>query len=368
MTDRILSILGVFRRRLVLIRAVEASAIVATASGLSAATMMGAWTLAGKFTLAAALLCALPLVAGVVLTIKKRLRYGLHSEQVIQWFVIILLTACGFAGLLCVLTGAYVNLAKNWLFLIFPAGAIFAFVVVLIRGVRLQHVAVWVDKRADLRERLSTALELIESGESDSDFGFARAVHDQAIAAADEPRLGRVGFWTAARATGGALGLTTVAVVLMLVVEPLESPSAQQQRQWQNVSGRANQTLRRQLDAIKANAASDNSAITEQIRRMEKLAGSLRAAKPADAKQWREKVFELEEIAEALREVIRSDKVDAKTAERIERLIGSLERIAAGISEGMSGGEYASTGDGNGKLGRAGQVPPPFIPKGGTPL
>ncbi len=322
--------------------------------------MMGGWTLAGRFTIVAALLCALPLVAGTVLAVIKRLRYGLHSERIIQWFVIILLVACGFAGVTCVLTGEYVNLPKNWLFLIFPSGAILAAMVVLIRPAGLKRVAVLVDKRADLRERFSTALELIESGESEVDLSFARAVHDQAIAAADEPRLGRVGFWTAARATGGALGLTTVAVVLMLVVEPLESPSAQQQRRWQNVSGQAEKALRRQLDAIKANVSSGNPAIDGQIRRLEKLAGALRAGRPGDAKLWNEKVVELKEIAEVLREVLGSGKVDTKMAERIERLIGSLDRIAAGIAEGMGDGEYALAGDG--RLGRAERGPPLFIP------
>ena len=369
MTDRILSILGGFRRRLVIVRAVEASAVGGTAGALSAAALMGGWTLAGRFALAAVLLCALPLAAGMVLAVSRRLRNGLHSERLIKWFVIILLTACGFAGFLCVLTGMYVNLSKNWLFLIFPAGALLAFVITLTRGAVLRHVAVLVDRRADLRERLSTALEIIESGESEAGLPFARAVHEQAIAAADEPRLGRVGFWNQTRATGGAFGLAMVAAVLMLAVEPLESPLAAQQRRWRSVSSQAGENILKQIEAMNALATADDSAIAEQIHRLEKLADSLRAAEPADAKQWHGKVVELEEITEALREAVRSDKVDANTAERIGRLINSLERVAAGIAEGMGDNEYARAGDG--RLGRAvadhfvERVPPLF---GGTTL
>ncbi len=367
MSDRILSILGGFRRRLVIVRAVEAAAVGGTAGALSAAALMGGWTLAGRFTPAAALLCALPPAAGMALMISRRLRYALHSERLIQWFVIILLTACGLAGLMCVLTGIYVNLPKNWLFLIFPAGVILAFMVVLIRGAALVQVAVLVDRRADLRERLSTALELIESGEPEADLPFAHAVREQAIAAADGPRMGQVGFWNAARATGGALGLAVVAAVLMLAAEPLESPSAARQRRWRSVSSQAGENILKQLEAIRAPEA-NASAVTEQIHRLEKLAETLHAAKPTDAKQWTGKVVELEEITEALRQAVRSGKVDAKTAEQIGRLINSLERVAAGISEGMSGNEYARTGDDGGRLGRAERVPPLFIPKGGTTL
>ncbi len=337
-----MSILGGFRRRLVIVRAVEAGAVGGTAGALSAAAMMGGWTLAGKFALAAALLCALPLAAGMVLAITRRLRSGLHSDRLTQWFVIILLAVCGLAGLLCVLTGAYVNLSKNWLFLIFPAGAFLAFTVTLIRPAALRDVAVLVDRRADLRERLSTALELVQSDERSS---FAQAVHAQALAAADKRDFRRVGFWTAARATGGALGLAVVAAVLMLAVEPLESPSAAQQRHWRSISSQAGEKILKQLAAVKAQTA-DDSAIAEQIHRLEKLAVALHAAEPGEAKRWRGKVVELDEITEALREVVRSGRVDASTAERIGRLIDAIERVAAGIAEGMGGGEYARAGRG----------------------
>ncbi len=340
MSDRILSILGGFRCRLVVVRAVEAGAVGGTACALSAAALMGGWTLAGKSTAAAALLCALPLATGLTLAASKRLQSGLHSERLIRWFIIILLIACGLAGSACVLMGTYVYLPKNWLFLIFPTGAFISLVITLIRGAALRNVAVLVDRRSSLRERLSTALELVQSGERSP---FAEAVHAQALAAADKRDFRRVGFWTAARATGGAFGLAVVAAALMLAVEPLESPSARQQRRWQGISSQAGENILKQLATVKAQTA-DESAITGQIRRLEKLAETLRAARPGDAKQWRGKVVELDEITKALREAVHGGEVDANTAERIGRLIDAMERIAAAIAEGMGGNEYARAG------------------------
>ncbi|MDY7009274.1 MAG: hypothetical protein SVV80_00775 [Planctomycetota bacterium] len=344
MSDRILSILGGFRRRLVFVLAVEAGAVGGAAGALSAAALMGGWTLAGKFPIAAILLCVLPLASGIVLTLSKRLRCSLQSERAIQWFVITLLTACGFAGLICVLTGIYINLPKNWLFLIFPAGAFISSVIILVRGAALRRVAVLVDRRRGLRERFSTALELIESGESLAGQPFACAVRRQAIASADEPHYRRVSFWNRTRATGGALGLAVVAATLMLAVEPLESLSAKQQRRWDGVSIRAGENILKQLAAIKEQTA-DDSATTEQIHKLEKLAENLRAARPADAKQWRGKVVELDEIIAALRETVQSGKVDSGASERIGRLIEAMERVAAGITEGMISHEYAGAGD-----------------------
>ncbi len=340
MTDHILSILGGFRRRLVAVRAIEAGAVGGTACALSAASLMGGWTLAGEFTAAAALLCVLPLAAGLTLAASKRLQSGLHAERLIRWFIIILLIACGLAGAACVLTGTYVYLPKNWLFLIFPAGVFLSIVIVLVRGAALRNIAVLVDRRSSLRERLSTALELVQSGERSP---FAEAVHAQALAAADKRDFRRVGFWTAARATGGAFGLAVVAAALMLAVEPLESPSARQQRRWQGISSQAGENILKQLATVKAQTA-DDSAIAEQIRRLEKLAETLRAARGGDAKQWRGKVVELDEITKALRDAVNSGKVDAVAAERIGRLIDAMERTAAAIAEGMGGNEYVRTG------------------------
>ena len=231
MHERVVTILRRFRRRVLAARAAEAAAVGGAGGALVAAVLMAARILARVYPYLTAGLCAAPLVGGIVLAAWPRARRSLGPKPLLQWYVIALLAVCGAAGLACAVSGALLAVPKNWLLLIAPAGGALAAAAVLVRGASTQAVAMLVDRRAGLREKLSTAWELQQVGGQSP---FARAVQDQAAAAAGDDGLARLRFWDRTPATLGALGLALAAAALMLPWSELESPAARRRRHWRH--------------------------------------------------------------------------------------------------------------------------------------
>ena len=80
MRERILAILTRQRRRLLAARAAEAAAVGGVAGGLTAAALMAARILLGRYPAGAAALCALPLIAGLIVAASRRARAALHAQ------------------------------------------------------------------------------------------------------------------------------------------------------------------------------------------------------------------------------------------------------------------------------------------------
>ena len=228
-------------------RAAEAAAVGGIAGGLTAAALMAARILLGRYPAGAVALCALPLVAGLIVAASRRSRAALHAQSPVAWAAAAVLLGCGAGGLAAALAGLFEHVPKNWLFLILPAGSLLPAVVAVASAAPLGRVAMDVDRRADLGERLSTAWELLAR---EDDAPFAAAVQGQAIDQLARRDLKHVRFWNRTRATIGALGLAALGACLMLPWAPLETPEAARARRWQAVSRRAGESLTQPLAVL----------------------------------------------------------------------------------------------------------------------
>ncbi|MGC9455386.1 MAG: hypothetical protein ACP5HU_11055 [Phycisphaerae bacterium] len=153
------------RRKLRLVRAVEAAAVAATAGALlAAATLLVGW---------------LTDVTG--------------------------LSSSAYLG-----AGRYVPLV------LIPLAAAAAATVGLLRPIDLRQAGRRLDLRAHLRDRLATAAELIESSQAEAP--VVRTVCAQALRAAERADALNVPLWSRTRATAAALGLSLLLVGALLPV------------------------------------------------------------------------------------------------------------------------------------------------------
>jgi hypothetical protein len=209
MRQEVIAILHGAARKLLLTRAAEAAAVVATAAGLSAAALEAAWALAKPAPAVAAILCALAVAAGVSIVAFPAIPRSLRVERRLGLLASGFCVIAGAAGAMAVITGSYAHLSKSALPLILlPAGALVGFAAVVARGVSLREAAIYLDVRCKFGERLSTAAELSSSDHADGP--LARCVYSQALDAvrAHPPRA--LAMWKRSRATAGALGLAAL--------------------------------------------------------------------------------------------------------------------------------------------------------------
>jgi len=346
MAESIVTILARFRRRLLVTRAAEAAAVAASAGALLAAALMAARILAGAHPLISAGVCGLPLAGGVLLAMCPPAGRAVSARPFLRRYVAALGLVGGSAAAAVVLAGRAADVPKNALALLVPAAAALAVAVVVLRGARLAGVAIDVDRRAALRERLSTAWELDRAGEGSP---FAEAVKRQAVSAAGEGRLARIRFWDRTPATLGALGLSLAAVAVLLPWSPLDSPADRQARRWTHVAAPVGDLLAQELAALKAEALAGGGDLAGVLGRLEKLAGVLRQARPAEAAKWQGRVVELDELARALRQIVRSGRAGPEAGRRITRLLRTIEQAAADIAEAMTApGQPPARGGGPG--------------------
>ncbi len=273
------------------------------------------------------------MLAGVALGASRRLTHALHPQPAAAYAVAGVMFVCGTGALALTMGPGLTVLPRAWLLLLIPTGAIIPAVAAMATGASLAGVAMAEDRRAGLRERLSTAWELAGSQQ---DGPFAAAIEAQAVEEASG-RLGGIHFWTRTRATAGALGLTILAALLMLPWAPLESPEAAQQRRWLEVSARVGQTLSESLAAAAEAVAGGRPALAGNVRRLEELAAALREGRAGLAEDWRGPVVDLDELAKALAEAMEAQGVKPETRERIAALLAAVERASAEIAAAMAG-------------------------------
>lgn len=330
--EEIIAILRRFHRRIAFYRAVESAATVLTASAVVAFTLMVAWTLAGRFAHLASIVALLPFLPAGVLTMGKSLRVKVYRARPIQWLTMSIFLVGALFGLMELLTGRYADVPRISLLSIIPFAGVVGFLIAALQPIALKDIALWIDRQADLKERLTTALEAVERGERNS---FSQAVCRQAMSSFRGKRgaIKRADYWTKTRATVGAMTLAILAAVSMLLITPLKSPL--QQDNLGEVSRQASESLRRNLDAIGLGDLIGNPLLREKIHRLEQITDSLRTARPVDANGLEGKVVELDAISDSLRKAIASGRLDADTAARLERLVDAIEeakrRIVAQI-------------------------------------
>ncbi|MCK4602306.1 MAG: hypothetical protein KAU28_07555, partial [Phycisphaerae bacterium] len=222
MRDELLVILAQARRRLVRTRALESAAVLAIVAGLCAAVSELAWALAPFAPTVASLIYLLPLVGSIVIALPAA-RRALRLDGHIAFLAAVFCLAASATGVAFIMTGSYSQVPTAALPLVLmPLGAAIAAAATGIRGVSLREVAILLDMRADLAERLATAVELAET--ADCDKPYARTVCAQALSAVREKRPQNLPVWNRSRATTGALGLVGL-LCLTLALLPAQPPS-----------------------------------------------------------------------------------------------------------------------------------------------
>ncbi|MFW6154871.1 MAG: hypothetical protein ACOC95_06600 [Planctomycetota bacterium] len=303
-------------RKLLRVRAVEALAVGATATAASSACFMAAWIIAGPHRLWAALLALLPaaVLVGVVPTAGRlrRLRPLVHLADrwevapAIRWFLAAMALPAAVLAVAMVLSGRHVQVPHPWIAVVLvPLGGLMAAATVLARGITLHEAALYVDLRANLGERLTTALELSE----DTSETFARAVQEEAMQAIAQHRPHRLGFFRRRRGTLIALAAGLLMTVALGMIDPLDAAERRRRQRQAQTIDRVATALAEQARVVEQKASQTQSRqLTRQAEQLRRLSEDMRwgRAGPRDAMR------ELSRMQDEMRSArARQDALDA---------------------------------------------------------
>ncbi len=257
-TDLLMALRKVARTLLVR-RALESAAVGAAVGGYCAAIAATAWWIPDSYSVVGGLLCVVEMAAGLFIMTRPGFReaFGLR-----RWSGGLAGAAFLGAGLLAgVLRVACRGMGfwPSWLPIapllspspIVPAacmliGAIAGAVPVLLRGVSPLAAGVFLDVRAGLCERLSTAAEADLAGRDEAEAVVQALWADASAALAAEP-MRRISLWRRSRATLGALLL---AGALCAATAALPDRKAARSPELDEVAGKHTELTPEQLAAL----------------------------------------------------------------------------------------------------------------------
>ena len=101
------------------------------------------------------------------------------------------------------------------------AGLLGGIAVALVRGVSVRQAARYIDNRAGLDERLTTAVELADAGDTSP---AACCVYAQGRAATQAPHVSTINLWVCGRITGGAIMLAVFLYAAAAMLPQYRSP------------------------------------------------------------------------------------------------------------------------------------------------
>jgi len=293
-------ILAQARRRWVAARVVEWSAVAAIAAAAGALPVLAAWSVAYRFESLAVALCTLPLLAAVVVVVQPRVArascprvsrasrprlggelgvtpFGVqthgtfgagkmpasHVSPVPRWLVTGVLVSVFSGGLAGVLSGEYLHVPRAvWLLHVAVMAGVGTVAALAYRPDKLQ-TARMLDERLGLQERLGTAAVLLSNGCEDA---MADAICTQAAVEAEARGVRTVPMWSRGRGTAGALCLTVLACLTLLLV-PAYGPAGAAGRLGDlatRVGEMSPEQLQRLADELRNTAAADEAG-TRQI-------------------------------------------------------------------------------------------------------
>jgi hypothetical protein len=224
MNEELLSILGHARRRLAAARAVETAGAAIVAGAFSAAGGELAWALAARSRIAGLAIVAALLAATLAWAawMSRRLARGdKNASGSCRLLACVAIAVAGFAAI-GILTGLHLRWPKAILLAAGACAALSAGAGTLAARPGLRRVAAILDAKGRLRERVSTAVELISSAAPPAS---AAVVYAQALAALKDRRPQDAPFWSAPPALPAAAGLA-LAVSLAMAFVPDFAPTA----------------------------------------------------------------------------------------------------------------------------------------------
>jgi hypothetical protein len=222
MREQVVDILSQARRRLLVARTAGAAAVLVATAAMASASMEVGWALSRLSYGMGLCACSLPIIAGLLLLLAPIKMSLPRLRAPLPRLAAALLIAVGVAGMLVFLSpirrGIPAVLIPAGLL---PAGALLAVLFVCLRPPPLRQVAVMLDLRLNLRERLSTAMELIERGSVGPQVagaGLSEVIFAQAVGQARKAGVERMRFDSVSRPAAGALGLSLLLAVALLAL------------------------------------------------------------------------------------------------------------------------------------------------------
>lgn len=217
MRDSVSTYLGAVARRLLLARAAEALAGGAAAGGAVSLPLMTARIVGERHPSWALVPALLPLLAGASVAL---MRFGRRAGGASRWLFVLMATAASATLVVDIATPAPMAVPHGSIPLVLVClGGFGAASAVLVGGVSRRDAALYVDRHADLAERLTTAVELERCG---GDAGFARAVRRKADEAVQRCRALPLRYWRRTRTTPALAALVLLACVVVASVRPLQ--------------------------------------------------------------------------------------------------------------------------------------------------
>jgi hypothetical protein len=217
MREQVVDILSQARRRLLVSRTVGAAVVLVATAAMASASLEVGWALAVSQSRLGLCACALPMLAGLLLLLVPIKLSLPRPRSPLLHMAAAMLMAIGAAGMLVYYSPVREGIPAILISAaLLPAAALLAVVFVCLRPPSLRQVAVMLDLRLNLRERLSTAMELIERGSQVAEAGLSEVIFAQAAGQARKAGVERMRFETVSRPAAGALGLSVLLTVALL--------------------------------------------------------------------------------------------------------------------------------------------------------
>jgi hypothetical protein len=316
----ILRCLGRIRRRLWIVRLAERLAL-AFAWGASLAVVVGcARLLRERYPLWAALGAAVPLVGAVWLWMRSRQPSNSGSPVLSPALLraAAVLTAIAAAAGVLIMLAPWGGAIAPWhvvagTVLLFAAAAIAA-----IRPVSLQTAAIFVDQRAGLEERVSTALELLETeAASPMEAAFREPVIESAVAACHQVKRARVGYRHLDERAYAIAATAALAAVGVCFLTPLPSLARPQQRKYVQVIDSARHLSDALKEAEKKKLPND-TVTAEKVKPLESALSQLKKGEmsPIDASA----------LLDSARQQMQKEDEAMSASEKVRDLLSGLEQ------------------------------------------
>lgn len=296
MREQVLDILTKARRRLTTASAARAAAALAVTAALASAAVQAGWSAAMESRTVGMALCLLPAAVGLAI-VALSVRQGFPSLRgSLARLSAAVLVAAGLAAAGVFSWAREAVPAWSIPLALLPAAAVLGAAWACLRPESLRQVAMMLDERLVLRERLATALELAarDPAGAAADKEMAEVVYAQAVSRARQAGAERVKFEGPGNRMLGVLGLSVLLAAALLALpgegNGIYTKAADIEAAVANMTDAQKQAL---IDDL-LNAAKSAPTVREQ----KGLVQASEAIKQADPKALKEALAQLAQAIE----------------------------------------------------------------------
>nr|MCR4717555.1 hypothetical protein [Lachnospiraceae bacterium] len=225
------------------------------------------------------------------------------------------------AGLIVTLTAMIfpVIYEKTYVILIVSVAAITALIIALIKREKMENAALKLDKEADLKERVTTAYELI-----DKDDEIANAVISSAFSHIQNINIKKL---FPVKINIKKIGIIVLLLSLIVGLSMIDTPSRKEAKNKEEIA----KIINEKKDVIKElkKEIKNNKELTDEEKKRlnEQLETALNEFKKADTK---------EELAKAEEKMLKKLEQEASNIDKNEELFKSLAKAAVDLNNNLS--------------------------------